>query len=59
MLALCRGEAFHLGEGGVQVLAEGEREKGMRLGSDGQVRLCPVGHGVCRLDLSQDLLGFL
>jgi hypothetical protein len=37
----------------------GEREKGMRLGSDGQGRLCPVGHGVCSLDLGEDLLGLL
>jgi hypothetical protein len=34
----------------------GSRDKGMRLGPDGQDRPCPVGHGVCSLDLSEDLL---
>src|SRR5580692_1641372 len=31
----------------------------MRLSPDGQGRLCPAGHGVRSLDLSEDLLGSL
>jgi hypothetical protein len=37
----------------------GQREKGMRLSPDGQDRLCPVGHGVRSLDLSEDLSALL